>query len=882
MGTNMETYFGHVRTPLDAIYLFEACRLGILPRVQRRLSEKERQAITSGSVFVWDEREAGMRRWTDGKSWSASRVSGSFLTYREMEGKRNDGSSQDLEDDKNGDEDSNVVSSVSDGFHYKPDGLMKQSFSIQTTNGLKLHLISYYSRSYTNSNKLMQPSLDPKLKDIHIPPSLYPDSNTPIEGPTHMLSLPMHQAPPTMHLMPPRPSYAPVPPQHPSHLTHPAPPAHPAHPQQVHYLQPPPPAPIHQHPQQPPQSHLQHQQIPPRHQPQHPSHMGYAPPPQLHQAPAAAAAAAAAMTPMQVQQQQQQQQQPPPPPPPSQQQQQQQQPPHPVQQMPSGPYPHGAVAPPPPPPPPPPQHYSQQSIPVPGHAVTPHQQNVPLLPQQMHHHPSNGYSPQQMHTIPPPPMANQQGPCQYPPQMVNLSMPPPPPPPHQQQQQQHQHQHQHQQQQQQYYMTPPPTQEQPRQSAVMPQGQPPSGPYLQYPHAAPHHTQGPPPPPPPPQSLQPSMSQQSPYPQQQHDASSPPPPPPHYSYTHGPSGPSQQRSPGSYQPLPGHSHGPAGPPPPPPVASQYMLGPQPQNQPHPHHPQAYPPPLANGVPLPPPQQMSPMASPASAPASTPAPGPVPAPAMPIQGSSAPHVAPMMYHSASHHGSPMAPHNSHPLPPPSQQQQQQQQPPPQQQQQHQQHQQQSVPAAPPIMLSSPRSTPVSSVSSSGDVCASQPPTPRAGVVSPSIKHIGKSPRISASRVSKKGPKPKTSPRNLAAAVSVGAAFPPPPAPPTSSSFSSPRSAAFASAGSVHGSPGSGVVSPVVSPQHCDSSAAFSTTLKKPILPSTLGSLSGGTGPITLPSLPSLVRESGWDRSGSAGIWREDLRAIKVLDRGFSLN
>src|SRR5207302_639160 len=54
----METYHGHVRSPADAIILFEACRLGLLPRVQRRLSEKERQNIKSGSVFVWDEREA--------------------------------------------------------------------------------------------------------------------------------------------------------------------------------------------------------------------------------------------------------------------------------------------------------------------------------------------------------------------------------------------------------------------------------------------------------------------------------------------------------------------------------------------------------------------------------------------------------------------------------------------------------------------------------------------------------------------------------------------------------------------------------------------------------------------------------------------------------
>src|ERR1700712_5076943 len=84
----METYHGHVRTPNDAIILFEACRVGLLPRVQRRPTAKERMSITSGSVFVWDEREVGMRRWTDGKSWSASRVSGSFLTYREMESRR--------------------------------------------------------------------------------------------------------------------------------------------------------------------------------------------------------------------------------------------------------------------------------------------------------------------------------------------------------------------------------------------------------------------------------------------------------------------------------------------------------------------------------------------------------------------------------------------------------------------------------------------------------------------------------------------------------------------------------------------------------------------------------------------------------------------------
>lgn len=177
----METYHGHVRTPNDAIILFEACRIGILPRVQRRLSEKERQQIKSGSVFVWDEREAGMRRWTDGKSWSASRVSGSFLTYREMEGKRGGSavptppvpkraSGKSPDGSANGDSDGEGP----DGYRYKPDGLMKQSFSITTSSGQHLHLISYYSRS--NSNNLPQPTNDAQLRHIRPPKNMYPES----------------------------------------------------------------------------------------------------------------------------------------------------------------------------------------------------------------------------------------------------------------------------------------------------------------------------------------------------------------------------------------------------------------------------------------------------------------------------------------------------------------------------------------------------------------------------------------------------------------------------------------------------------------------------------------------------------------------------------
>lgn len=191
----IETYFGHIATPADAIKLFEACRQGDLPRVQRRLSEKERQEIRPGSVFVWDEREAGMRRWTDGKSWSASRVAGSFLTYREMEGKRGNGfgggsraTGKTPDSGRGSDEDRDEAEP--DGYRYKADGLIKQSFSITTTQGHHLHLIAYYTRF---SNNLKQPTSDPRLSHIVPEKGLYPESSFSETHPSTMWRGQAHQ-----------------------------------------------------------------------------------------------------------------------------------------------------------------------------------------------------------------------------------------------------------------------------------------------------------------------------------------------------------------------------------------------------------------------------------------------------------------------------------------------------------------------------------------------------------------------------------------------------------------------------------------------------------------------------------------------------------------
>ncbi|KAK2034839.1 hypothetical protein LX32DRAFT_689090 [Colletotrichum zoysiae] len=290
----METYHGYVRTPADAIKLFEACRLGLLPRVQRRLSEKERQSIRSGSVFVWDEREAGMRRWTDGKSWSASRVSGSFLTYREMEGKRGSGfgggggrrgAGKTPDSGRGSDEDQD--DGEPEGYRYKADGLMKQSFSITTSTGQHLHLISYYSRHHPGTPELQQPSTDPQLRHITPMKGMYPESSLHDSNPTPALTRgPMLQQTPYMahQQQPQQPQQQqPMPPQaYPPQYAQQQqgyswPPSPVATPPYSHYTTSP-------YPPQQQQQQQQHQLPPPQisHSPAQPPHYAHAPPPPPH------------------------------------------------------------------------------------------------------------------------------------------------------------------------------------------------------------------------------------------------------------------------------------------------------------------------------------------------------------------------------------------------------------------------------------------------------------------------------------------------------------------------------------------------------------------------------------------------------------------------
>lgn len=141
---NMETYFGNVNTLADGLLILEGVRLGILPKVKRRMSSLERQFIKPNSVFVWCENDCDIKRWTDGKNWTPSKTLGPFLVYQEL--------------------DLSKKTPMINGF-------TKKTYSLTTRLNEKYHLICY--NKPTGSPNPTTPSTDVLLKDLALDPNIY-------------------------------------------------------------------------------------------------------------------------------------------------------------------------------------------------------------------------------------------------------------------------------------------------------------------------------------------------------------------------------------------------------------------------------------------------------------------------------------------------------------------------------------------------------------------------------------------------------------------------------------------------------------------------------------------------------------------------------------
>ncbi|ORX34544.1 Gti1/Pac2 family-domain-containing protein [Kockovaella imperatae] len=200
---------GYIETTFDALLVFEAARRGMIPRVTRRLIERERGMVQSGAVFVFDEHESGIKRWTDGLVWSPSRILGNFLVYRETEKRSNQPptpissghntspiqSSPSIDQNSRLEEPSafghgalprprsasdggsnldrqrerQLVGSLVNSSKFKDRGLVKKTMSV-TVNGFAQHMISYYTMEDVMSGRLRSPSSIPELASLEISP----------------------------------------------------------------------------------------------------------------------------------------------------------------------------------------------------------------------------------------------------------------------------------------------------------------------------------------------------------------------------------------------------------------------------------------------------------------------------------------------------------------------------------------------------------------------------------------------------------------------------------------------------------------------------------------------------------------------------------------
>ncbi|KAI8591785.1 hypothetical protein BDZ88DRAFT_505022 [Geranomyces variabilis] len=154
------TFHGYLATTDDAWILLEACRVGLLRKVTDRpptlrvpkaasklaadlsaltsshVSASPYSPIRSGTIIVFDC-SANIKRWRDGKKWTASRISGAFLTYSERPDPAHKGC---LPTDM-----------------AQENRLIKRTLAA-TLNGKKFHVVSYYTRADLNAKRLETPS----------------------------------------------------------------------------------------------------------------------------------------------------------------------------------------------------------------------------------------------------------------------------------------------------------------------------------------------------------------------------------------------------------------------------------------------------------------------------------------------------------------------------------------------------------------------------------------------------------------------------------------------------------------------------------------------------------------------------------------------------
>ncbi|CAI4053585.1 hypothetical protein SUVZ_15G3330 [Saccharomyces uvarum] len=156
------TCYGYIDNEEDLALIFQGIFDEQLRCVERRPYEAEKAKLAgSGNIFVFSEEKSGIKRWTDGFSWSPSRISGKFLVYREYNrlGPAQNSILHDICD-------YNIFERSNRQYFYT--GLLKKTFSLKfctdhtNSNSMEtFHIVAYYTEKDILQGSLKRPSENP-------------------------------------------------------------------------------------------------------------------------------------------------------------------------------------------------------------------------------------------------------------------------------------------------------------------------------------------------------------------------------------------------------------------------------------------------------------------------------------------------------------------------------------------------------------------------------------------------------------------------------------------------------------------------------------------------------------------------------------------------
>ncbi|OCH91691.1 hypothetical protein OBBRIDRAFT_728331 [Obba rivulosa] len=177
-----------IRTIEDAHKLFHAVELGQLPKIEKRLNAQERAALRPGDAFVWEEKapstdafNVSIERFTEGLSWTPSRVRDPFLIYYECP-KKQKGHPSSLENQvvRAGESDKFIKLTYS-AYREVPGDSSKSDDPVdRPKRPRKWHLNAYFTK--LTEGQLRTIDDIPSLRDLAVPEGTFRSARTSKNG----------------------------------------------------------------------------------------------------------------------------------------------------------------------------------------------------------------------------------------------------------------------------------------------------------------------------------------------------------------------------------------------------------------------------------------------------------------------------------------------------------------------------------------------------------------------------------------------------------------------------------------------------------------------------------------------------------------------------